>query len=233
MILRLAGLRVSICSSKFQWMSTSANKVLSLDLNLMTFPQQVNILEHSEYFSMQEELYSSKKNPGPVDAVCKFILKEGLCVNEQILNLNAIGLFNHAAFYNNRIKVLKEEGRIKSGGFTRDFDTTLKTKFSDLVTVSQVNREDLNKTLFDFEFRQGELADRKFALQRQLVGFYLLQALKDGDQRLPVEVYCRLATILFSGPFTKKKSFCDTLYVRSSSRPTETETVNILGLQPK
>ena len=229
MILRLAGLRVSICSSKFQWMSTSANKVLSLDLNLMTFPQQVNILEHSEYFSMQEELYSSKKNPGPVDAVCKFILKEGLCVNEQILNLNAIGLFNHAAFYNNRIKVLKEEGRIKSGGFTRDFDTTLKEKFSDLVTVSQVNREDLNKTLFDFEFRQGELADRKFALQRQLVGFYLLQALKDGDQRLPVEVYCRLATILFSGPFTKKEDAAILTWVETNGLSRWRELASFLG----
>ena len=154
---------------------------------------------------MKEELQSSQINLGPVDTVCHFILRQGLSVSEKVLNLNAIGLFNHSAFYNNRIKVLKEEGMVKSGGFTRVSDTALKERFCELMTASQVTGEDLSSNLFDFDFRHGSIEDRRFAFQRQLVGFYLLQVLKDGDQRLPVEVYCRLATVLFSGPFTKEE----------------------------
>ena len=81
---------------------------------------------------MKEELQSSKINLGPVDTVCHYILERGLSVSEKVLNLNAIGLFNHSAFYNNRIKVLKEEGVVKSGGFTKASDTALKEKFCEL-----------------------------------------------------------------------------------------------------
>ena len=190
----------------------------------------MDILEHVEYFSMREELNSSNKiNLGAVDSVCHLILKQGLLVNEKILNLNAIGLFNHSAFYNNRIKVLKEEGMIKCGGFTKAYDTALKERFCDLITVSQVNREDLHRKLFDFAFRQGGIEDRRFALQRQLVGFYLLQGLKDGDHRLPVEVYCRLATVLFSGPFTKEEDAAILAWVETNGATKWRELASSLG----
>ena len=190
----------------------------------------MDILEHVEYFSMREELDSSNKiNLGAVDTVCHLILKQGLLVNEKILSLNAIGLFNHSAFYNNRIKVLKEEGMIKCGGFTKAYDTALKERFHELITVSQVNREDLNRKLFDFAFRQGGIEDRRFALQRQLVGFYLLQGLKDGDHRLPVEVYCRLATVLFSGPFTKEEDAAILAWVETNGATKWRELASSLG----
>ena len=190
----------------------------------------MDILEHVEYFSMREELDSSNKiNLGAVDSVCHLILKQGLLVNEKILSLNAIGLFNHSAFYNNRIKVLKEEGMIKCGGFTKAYDTALKERFHELITVSQVNREDLNRKLFDFAFRQGGIEDRRFALQRQLVGFYLLQGLKDGDHRLPVEVYCRLATVLFSGPFTKEEDAAILAWVETKGATKWRELASSLG----
>ena len=40
-------------------------------------------------------------------------------------------------------------------------------------------------------------------LKRQLVGFYLLNGLKDSHLRLPVEAINRLASILYSRKFTK------------------------------
>ena len=190
----------------------------------------MDILEHVEYSSMREELNSSSKtNLGAVDTVCHLILGQRLLVNEKILNLNAIGLFNHSAFYNNRIKLLKEEGMIKCGGFTKAYDTALKERFCDLITVSQVNREDLHRKLFDFAFRQGGIEDRRFALQRQLVGFYLLQGLKDGDHRLPVEVYCRLATVLFSGPFTKEEDAAILAWVETNGATKWRELASSLG----
>jgi len=215
MILRLIGLRLSFCSPDFRCLSTVAKKVV--------------IQEHIEYKSMKEELQSTKINLGPVDTVCHYILKQDLSVSEKILNLNAIGLFNHSAFYNNRIKVLKEEGTVKSGGYTKASDTALKEKFCELVTACQVNREDLNSNLFIFEFRHGSIEDRRFAFQRQLVGFYLLQALKDGDQRLPVEVYCRLATVLFSGPFTKEEDADILAWVETNGATKWRELASSLG----
>ena len=178
---------------------------------------------------MKEELHSSKIDLEPLDTVCHLILKQSLSVNEKILNLNAIGLFNHSAFYNNRIKVLKKEGVIKSGGFSKACDTALKERFSDLITVSGVKKEDLNRKLFDFECRQGGIEDRRFALKRQLVGFYLLQVLKEGDQRLPVEVYCRLATILFSGPFTKEEDAAILAWVEANGARNWRELASSLG----
>ena len=41
-------------------------------------------------------------------------------------------------------------------------------------------------------------------LKRQLIGFYLLNGLEDSHLRLPVEAFNRLASILYSGRFTKK-----------------------------
>ena len=41
-------------------------------------------------------------------------------------------------------------------------------------------------------------------LKRQLIGFFLLNGLKDSHLRLPVEAINRLASSLFSGKFTKK-----------------------------
>ena len=40
-------------------------------------------------------------------------------------------------------------------------------------------------------------------LKRQLVGFYLLNGLKDSHLRLPIEAINRLASILYSRKFTK------------------------------
>ena len=42
-------------------------------------------------------------------------------------------------------------------------------------------------------------------MQRQLVGFFLLQDLPDDERRLPIEVYGRLAVLLQSGTFTEEE----------------------------
>ena len=43
------------------------------------------------------------------------------------------------------------------------------------------------------------------SLQRNLVGFYLLQGLEDWSQRLPVDVVTRLGTLLSSGVFSRQE----------------------------
>merc|ERR1719350_498726 len=43
-----------------------------------------------------------------------------------------------------------------------------------------------------------------FKLKRQLAGFWLLQGMKGGDRRLPMEVYNKLAVVLYSGDFTEE-----------------------------
>ena len=42
-------------------------------------------------------------------------------------------------------------------------------------------------------------------MQRQLVGFFLLQDLPDDERRLPIEVYGRLAVLLQSGSFSEEE----------------------------
>merc|ERR1719204_742033 len=46
--------------------------------------------------------------------------------------------------------------------------------------------------------------DEDIKLKRQLAGFWLLQGMKDGNRRLPMEVYNKLAVVLYSGDFTKE-----------------------------
>ena len=51
----------------------------------------------------------------------------------------------------------------------------------------------------------GDPLDRDFMFKRQLVGFYLMRGIKDSHLRFPVEALNRLASILYSGNFTKEE----------------------------
>ena len=54
-------------------------------------------------------------------------------------------------------------------------------------------------------FAKGDRYRKDFMMQRQLVGFFLLQDMSDGERRLPIEVYGRLAVLLQSGTFTEEE----------------------------
>ena len=51
----------------------------------------------------------------------------------------------------------------------------------------------------------GNPLDREFMFKRQLVGFYLMRGIKDSHLRFPVEALNRLASILYSGNFSKEE----------------------------
>ena len=51
----------------------------------------------------------------------------------------------------------------------------------------------------------GNPLDRDFMFKRQLVGFYLMRGIKDSHLRFPVVALNRLASILYSGNFTKEE----------------------------
>ena len=59
--------------------------------------------------------------------------------------------------------------------------------------------------LFAANKGSGNNWDEDFMLKRQLAGFWLLQGMKDGDRRLPMEVYTKLAVVLYSGSFTEEE----------------------------
>merc|ERR1719319_1335519 len=76
-------------------------------------------------------------------------------------------------------------------------DRALVRQYAELVAGARVDRQQLTTLL------GAASIQRTFMLQRQLVGFYLLQGLEDGHKRLPVEVVIRLNKVLLSGTFTR------------------------------
>jgi len=188
MLLRcLLKLRHSLCSAEIR------------QLHQVT---RVSLLEHVEYSRMKDHFSFARKRLGPVDSVCSFILGEGLVVNQQILFLDALSLTNTAP--ESHIKELKRNKILKSGSFTMQGDKMLLHQYERLLRKAKVDEGALKVELFSEEKTSSSRREKLFLFKRQLVGFWLLQELPDGDRRLPTEVYARLSTLLFSGNFTKE-----------------------------
>jgi hypothetical protein len=158
-----------------------------------------SVLGHTEYAAMRNLLSAAKPSVGPLDAVCCHILEKDLRVNTDILQLNAISTNGTLYLTHTGVVSMIKEGIIKQGLFTTEDDDVIKYQYESLVAETKVDKEALNKELF---FKKGL---RDYLLRRQLVGFYLLQHLPDGDRRLPVEVCGRLATLLFGGAVTEEE----------------------------
>ena len=77
-------------------------------------------------------------------------------------------------------------------------------RWKTLLRRTGLKEENLKKEGF-VAIQGGRYPDRPFMLKRQALGFFLLQSLKDGDRRLPMEAYNRLAVLLFAGTFTKEE----------------------------
>lgn len=194
MLLRcLLNLRISLCSAKVRQLHQVS---------------KVSLLEHVEYSRMKNNFSLARKRLGPIDSVCSFILGEGLVVNQQILFLDALSLRTPSGSRTAHIKDLKRSKMLKSGGFTMQSDKLLLHQYERLLRKAKVDEGALKVELFSEEKTDEKSystrREKLFLLKRQLVGFWLLQKLPDGDIRLPTEVYARLATLLFSGNFTKE-----------------------------
>lgn len=98
-----------------------------------------------------------------------------------------------------QVRDMKEKGLIKTGSFNSEEDQSILAQYHRLLKISKVDQERLEEEMY------SKKKSRSFMLQRQLVGFYLLQELKDGDRRLPVEVFSRLCTLGSYGAFTKEE----------------------------
>ena len=153
--------------------------------------------------------------------VCKYILDSGLVVVQNMLYLNALSLTcpNNSRLVKelrletkyvlcirsittfSGIRALKEAGVITTGSFTSVHDKMILLQYQLLKTNTFVDEVSLKAELF----AKGDRNRKDFMMQRQLVGFYLMQDLPDWERRLPIEVYGRLAVLLQSGTFTKEE----------------------------
>ena len=150
---------------------------------------------------------SCAKTLGSLDTASLFVLFEDLEVNLNVLGLNALGLTSHADANhtgNAEIKQMKRKGLIKIGKFNKKDDQAFMERWKALLRQTGLKEEDLKTELFD-TMEPGGPPDRQFMLKRQAIGFYLLHGLRDGDRRLPMEAYNRLAVLLFAGTFTKQE----------------------------
>ena len=94
---------------------------------------------------------------------------------------------------------MKEQGLIKTGSFTSEEDQSILSQYQRLLSETKVDQEKLEGEMY------SKKKSRSFMLQRQLVGFYLLQELSHGHMRMPVEVFSRLGTLGSHGAFTEEE----------------------------
>ena len=162
------------------------------------------LLEHPKYSKMREDLAGRKDSLGLLESAGLFILDiQDLRVNKTILNLNQcdhrIGKSVGKNYEN--IKKLKAEGVLKTKKYTIRHDELILSSFKELSRQIVKDQETLLTELFSKCHKVTEVV----LLQRNLVGFYLLQELDDWSQRLPVEVVQRLGILLSPGAFSRQE----------------------------
>ena len=160
-----------------------------------------SLLEHSEYRHMRAVLEEQDELASPLEAACRFILGLDLRVSTKVLNLNSLALasLESPRDYTAGLRELRAAGEVVKGRYTVRMDRALVRQYEGLVAGARVDRHQLTTLL------GAASIQRTFMLQRQLVGFYLLQGLEDGHKRLPVEVVIRLSKVLHSGTFTEEE----------------------------
>ena len=99
------------------------------------------------------------------------------------------------------VRALRKSGEITVGSFTTIHDKNILSKYQLLKANTCVDEVSLKAELF----AKGDRNRKDFMMQRQLVGLFLTQDLPDGERRLPIEVYGRLAVLLQSRPFTEEE----------------------------
>jgi len=167
-------------------------------------PRMGSIMEHPEYKEMYKRL--SKEAKSSLDIVCCHILSKKFFVNLDILELDALSPESSSTTKKGGAKIIemKVNGAVKVGKLNIKDDGAIERGLKALVDETKVDK----KALVEELFAENEIVDKKwdkaFMLKRQLVGFKLLQFVKNGNMRLPMKAHDRLSVILFGGKFTKK-----------------------------
>jgi len=198
-----------------------------------TTPGLVSVLQHSEYSAMKAEL-SRRPNPGALDTLSLHILCNPPKVNHALLRLDALSpqaSINASAGRKGgkEIQDMKETGEVMSGKFNLEDEQVIMNNYREIIQATGVDEKDLQKQLFASTTGNQYTMDRTFMLQRQLVGFSLLQGLEDQDRRLPMEVYTKLAVYLFSGTFTEEEDAAILAWVEEHGPTRWTELARSLG----
>ena len=163
-----------------------------------------SLLDHKEYVMMKANLAVKKDQLGPLDTVALHLLsRNDVKVDFEILKLNALALDCHKSIHPSQsgVKELMEKQKIKKGRYTVRDAEKIQSNFVSLCTFANVESNALKEELFP----KVKTSEREFLLKRQLVGFYLQQDLPSGGSRLPVEVFGKLATLLFAGSFSEEE----------------------------
>merc|ERR1719239_997918 len=171
-----------------------------------------SILEHQKYREMKSKLSKMRRkgfNLGPLDTASLYILSsKELTVNLKILSLDALSPESHLHSSCNgyaEIQEMKQRGSVKKGKLNKEDEATIEKRFETLLAQTGLDKEDLVEELLAANKGSGFNWDEDSMLKRQLAGFYLMQGMKDGDRRLPMEVYTKLAVVLYSGSFTEEE----------------------------
>ena len=153
---------------------------------------------------MKANLAAKKDQLGPLDSTALHLLsRDDVKIDYGILKLNALALDCHKSSHPSQrgVKELMEKQKIKKGRYTIRDAEKIQSNFVSLCTCADVESEALKEELFP----KVKTSEREFLLKRQLVGFYLQQDLPSGGSRLPVEVFGKLATLLFAGSFSEEE----------------------------
>merc|ERR1712032_305928 len=136
------------------------------------------------------------------------ILSKELIVNQDILELDALSLSSHsykAAKGNAKIREMEQSGGVKVGKLNIKDDKAIKRGFKALTDENAVDEAAFVEELFAENEGVDRWRNEAFMLKRQLVGFWFLQFVKNGNRRLPMKAYDRLNVLLCSGKFTKRE----------------------------
>ena len=205
-------------------LNTFAGKLLSSDLNpnetfgkkqlstkAATKGNMGTILQHAKYKNMKFMLSTMKRKGsvlGPLDLASLHILSsKELKVNLDILKLDALSQgsgYTPGCKGFTEIREMMLSGKVKAGKFNKEDEAVIEKRFETLLAETRLDKDALTEELFAANKVSETPLDEEFKLKRQLAGFWLLQGMKGGDRRLPMEVYNKLAVVLYSGDFTEE-----------------------------
>merc|ERR550532_871438 len=115
------------------------------------------------------------------------------------------------------------------GKLNKEDETAIEKRFETLLAETGLDKEALMEELFAANKGSSFNWDEDFMLKRQLAGFWLLQGMKDGDRRLPMEVYTKLAVVLYSSSFTEEEDAAILAWVDKHGATRWTELARNLG----
>ena len=162
------------------------------------------LLDLPQYSQMRQTLAGRKGDLEVLESAGLFILDmENLKVNTTVRDLNQMyeNFTERKSAGYTEIKKLKTAGVLRTGKYTSVHDELILSSFNDLAGRFEADQKTFEAELFSHVGRR----EKSVLLQRNLVGFYLLQELEDWSQRLPVEVVTRLGTLLSSGGFSRQE----------------------------